>query len=236
MADDLLDRAEKMVDETIREGRIWGGRLVPSGAVGRDRGSFQFIVDRAQRASVGARVRFNHLSRRVEHISRSGVWISGGPTVDEEERVVRHDVVVEVAGLLDQDWVSHAASATEVSAWREVPGRDGERLLEDKAEQVTWTVEMSAWPVAGPHGLIRVGLRIRNTTEPLVDIDDPDLVRAHSMGGCHVVLAMDRGTFLDPSDPSGFAAGTVAGCEMDGGFLTVVGESRKVALATVEVD
>jgi hypothetical protein len=241
MSSDGLDRAERLVDTAAVGRRPWGEPLVPSSVTqtdprARDRIDLEGVVDRGQRAEVAVRARFVHLTRHLEYRRHSGTWVEESTAEDVPvEVVVRQDVSVPMTSLLRSDWVGFVGNAPGATGRREIDGRGSARLIETVAETVTWRLEANAIDVPGPHGLIRLGLRLRNTTEPLMRLADSVSAGRYSMVGCHLIVTISKGRFLPLDAPPEFARTVIEAGESHGTVPTVVGDERKVILASVGV-
>lgn len=241
MVGDVLDRAEDLVDDAHSRHQIWGGSLVPRVALrlttgARDRMHVESVVERAQVALVSMRVRFHHLTGEFAYTRVSGTWVLdrvSSPTLLVGD-VVRQDVSMPMPELTQEVWRPFAGTAGGSSTRREQVLLDGSsRLIESISQPLTWSLEVSARPFEGPHGLIRLRARLRNTTEPLAQITDPSEAQTYSLVGCHIILALDRGKFVPLADPPEYARPYVARCVNEGTAPLIADPAGKVLLATL---
>jgi hypothetical protein len=239
MSDDSLGTAESTVDELVPRSTIWAGRLIPAAgraldAAARDRVSLECVIDRGHHAEVAARVRFFRITRQVRHRRHAGSWVpEPSPSPDPvPSEVVREDVNAPLAELDRDDWLAFSATIAGDGSRRETESATPE-LIEQVSEPISWKLQLMARPFPGPHGLVRLRVRLANTTEPLTDLANRDRLWAQSMIGCHLILALDRGKFVPFAEPPGFAGPYLDRCDNDGTSPLVVGEVGKVLLAPV---
>ncbi|MGH8915477.1 MAG: hypothetical protein ACRDZM_13290 [Acidimicrobiia bacterium] len=236
-----IDQAEAIVDEGVPADLIWAGSLVPPASLRVDRETrallrAESIVDRGEMATVTARLRFRHLTHRVRYQRRGGTWVAmePGPEDGGESEIVVVDVVAPMADLIEGLW-SHHFAVTGTTTTREVgePGQESS-LIELITHPVNGYIDLRGDPLSGPHGLIRLMTRVRNTTEPLVELPEQGGTLAHSMAGCHLIVALDKGRFLSADNPPQFAEDYVARCQNEGSRQFVLGESAKILLVTAD--
>lgn len=239
-----IDEAQRVVDETQPHGVVWGGSLAPPSSLRVDptagaHARTEVVVERAAVATVATRLRFMHLTHRIGYERRKdGTWV---PAVERDlelnEDQVRKAVVVDVqvpmADLIEGLWSHHFAVVGSTTTRELGPPEDGSRLIELVSHPVNGVIELRADPLSGPHGLTRLLVRVRNTTEPLVDIPGHGAALAHSMVGCHVIVALDKGKFLSVHHPPTFAEPFVAKCENENTRQVIVDDSAKILLSAV---
>jgi hypothetical protein len=239
-----IDHAQRVVDETQPDDLVWGGSLAPPSSLrdspdARANSRNEIVVERGAIATVFARLRFLHLTYRIGYERRhDGTWAPAvqhdlEPSEEHMRKLVVVDVQVPMADLIEGLWSHHFAVVGSTTTRELGPPRDESRLIELISHPVNGVIELRADPLSGPHGLIRLLVRVRNTTEPLVDIPGHGAVLAHSMVGCHVIVALDKGKFLSTDQPPLFAEPFVAMCENENSRQVILDGSAKVLLATV---
>jgi hypothetical protein len=147
-------------------------------------------------------------------------------------KLVVVDVKVPMADLIEGLWSHHFAVVGSTTT-RELGPPDASSLIELVSHPINGVIELRADPLSGPHGLIRLLVSVRNTTEPLVDIPGNGAALAHSMVGCHVIVALDKGKFLSTDHPPLFAEPFVAMCEDENSRHVIVDGSAKILLSAV---
>ncbi len=239
-----IDQAQQIVDETQPDDLVWGGSLVPPSTLRVDptaRAYFrtESVVERGAMANVSARLRFLHLTHRVGYERRNdGAWVPAveqdlEPDDDQEREVFVVDAHVSITDLIEGLW-SHYFAVVGSTTTREIgPPEEASSLVELVSHPINGVIELRADPLSGPHGLIRLLVRARNTTEPLVDMPGHGAALAHSMVGCHVIVSLDKGRFLSTDHPPLFAESFVATCENENTVQVIVGESAKILLSAV---
>ena len=239
-----IDQAQQAVDETQPDDLVWGGSLVPPSSLrvdptARAHARTEVVVERGAVATVSARLRFLHLTHRIAYERRKDrTWVLAveqglEPDHDQEREVVAVDAHMPMAGLIEGLWSQHFAVVGSTTTREIGPPDDTSQLVELVSHPVNGVIELRADPLSGPHGLIRLLVRVRNTTEPLVDIPGHRAARAHSMVGCHVIVALDKGKFLSTDHSPVFAEPFVATCENENTVQVMVGRSAKVLLSAV---
>ena len=235
----ILDDAEKIVDGSMDREDVWRGALFPisTGATDLERpdhSTTEWVAERADRALLRARVRFRHLTRRISRERRDdGVWVPVPATFLEEgasetSEIIRVDLEVPVLELAEGLFTRHFGYPG-VTLIREVTTHDGRpHVVEWDSRSINGTVELRADPQHGPHGVVRLLVRVRNTTEPLQELGRAEEARAYSLVGCHAILALDKGRFISVEDPPAFSARYVALCENEGTRPVIVDDSARV--------
>ena len=238
----ILDEAERIVDGSMEPGEVWRGALYPAvpgtpDPFRRDYARTEWVAERVDRALLRARVRFLHLTRRTSRERRGdGVWVSvvdTGPEQGEPEtsEIIRVDLEVPVAELTEGLYTHHFGFPG-MTLTREVATPDGEpHVVEWVSQSVQGTIELRADPQPGPHGVIRLLVRVRNTTEPLQKLENLDEARAFALVGCHAILALDKGKFIPIEDPPAFSARYVALCENEGTRPVIVDDLARILLS-----
>lgn len=236
------DEAERIVDHNVSAELTWAGYLAPPSFLAaepaaRDHARTEVVLERAQRALIRARLRFRHLRRRIRYQPRrDGVWVPAAQDLelddDDGSETIRVDVEAPMTqlteGLMSHHFVSHGKTVT-----REVTmPDDGAILMEWASHTVSGFVDLRADPLSGPHGLIRLFARVRNTTEPLTALETEEDALAHSLVGCHMIVVIDKGKFIDPRTPPRFAEPYLASCESEGVRPAILGEPAKILLSS----
>ncbi|HEX9865568.1 MAG TPA: hypothetical protein VGC03_11425 [Acidimicrobiia bacterium] len=238
----ILDEAESIVDRGMKTGDIWRGALVPyepatTDPFRQDYAQTEWLAERAELASLSARVRFRHMTRVISRKRRDdGVWVEvagtdSGQGEIESSETIRVDVEAPVAELVEGLYTHHFGfPGTTVT--REVTDVDGgSRVIELISQSVTGVVELRADPQPGPHGVIRFLIRVRNTTEPLQHLTYPNQLLDFALVGCHAIVALSKGRFISIEDPPAFSARYVALCENQGTRPHIVDDSARILLS-----
>jgi hypothetical protein len=254
-------QAEKIADAVLNERYALGpsgatpgkhqiryqrGILMPPGYLAVDPSERTFtqtecVTDRAQMATLRVRVRFLHLTQRTLFArGDEGTWLP----VDEldlgseiirrwdEASYVQVDIETKISALVE-GVVSHHFGALDAFSTQEVSTAEGRSgLVEREARTVRGVVELRADPFEGPHGVMRLMARVRNTTEPLNVVTDRDEALRHALVSCHVLLSLDKGKFISRTAPPEFARGYVSLCENEGTYPVLVDESAKTVLSS----
>ena len=238
----ILDEAESIVDRGMETDDVWRGALFPyepatSDPFRQDYAQTEWLAERAERASLSARVRFRHLTRAISRKRRDdGVWIEVAGThhgrgESEIPETIRVDVEAPVAELVEGLFTHHFGFPG-MTLTRELTDVDGSsRIIELASQSVTGVVELRADPQPGPHGVIRFLIRVRNTTEPLQDLGDRNRRRDFALVGCHAIVALSKGRFISIEDPPAFSARYVALCENQGTRPHLVDDSARILLS-----
>jgi hypothetical protein len=138
------------------------------------------------------------------------------------------DIEVPVLELVEGLFTRHFGYPG-VTLIREVTTHDGRpHVVEWISRSINGTVELRADPQHGPHGVVRLLVRVRNTTEPLQELASSDEARSFSLVGCHAILALDKGRFISVEDPPAFSARYVALCENEGTRPVIVDDSARI--------
>ena len=124
------------------------------------------------------------------------------PFVLPAEHTVEH--APDGSGAAEQS--PHAAPQTVRAAEPTAPA------MERTAHEVHGRVVANAQQAAAPFPLLRLQLRVENTT----DLDDPHATREealrHSLVAAHLLIGLDRGRFVSLLDPPAWAAEAAAAC------------------------
>jgi hypothetical protein len=106
----------------------------------------------------------------------------------------------------------------------ETPGRS--------REEVSGRLTVTAAPLPGPYGVIKVRVRLENLTQWRDTGAARDDVMRRSLIGAHVLVSVDGGRFLSLVDPPEWARPYVEGCEQAGLWPVLVGDTDDVVLAS----
>ncbi|MFI1865392.1 hypothetical protein [Streptomyces jumonjinensis] len=128
-----------------------------------------------------------------------------------EERIA---LLVPVAGLTRDGGAVHRfrlPARREEEPLDEAGVRAGRLLC--AREEVSGVIRLSARELPGPYGALRLTAVVENTGawDPW-DGASRESALPHSLVSAHLLLALDRGTFLSSADPPRWAAGAVAEC------------------------
>ena len=168
----------------------------------------EFLAERTDSAFLRLRLRFLHLSERNLELSSEGNWIQ----VDEldlgdellqvwdEAGEQQLDLEIAIADVLDTavrhdlSWGAEQ-SVEEVITTSGMPGRVLRRRL-----PISGGVEIASARLAGPHNVLKLTVRITNTTA-----DDSELATLRlrrSLIGCHFLASISgRGRFISSIAP-----------------------------------
>ncbi|MFE3454729.1 hypothetical protein ACFXJ8_37990 [Nonomuraea sp. NPDC059194] len=155
-------------------------------------------------------------TRTVERAEGSGhrvvpaLEVAGETYLTFDEAVERErDAEVPLAEVLAAERiyeVGHPAQRTV----EPLPDSTGRIVREDR--RLDAVLRVRAEPVAGPYGLVRLRVRVENTT----DWADPDASRDDalrcSLIGAHTLLAVEKGAFVSLLDPPEWAAAHARAC------------------------
>lgn len=106
-------------------------------------------------------------------------------------------------------------------------GDDGERVR----HAITGELTMTAVPVPGPHGVVRVHVAVDNTTGWSDASASRDDVMRRSLVGVHVIASVEGGRFVSLVDPPEWARPYAADCGNQGLWPVLVGHGDDVVLA-----
>jgi hypothetical protein len=221
----------------------WGVIAPPSAATTAERTAC--ATDVVIGPTIGGATPVLHVRLRFLQALRRTLRDAGGAPVDELDvggtrwvswdEAREHEIDMTPLPLLPPDR-AHATLPVRLEPIEEVEelhGPDGS--LVGTAVRVAAPVDASASVVAAwadeARTLLRVTVRVANTTDwATAHATREELVR-HSLVGLHVVLAVDGGRFVSLLDPPGSAAAAVKGCRQDGLFPVLIGDDD-VALAS----
>ncbi|MEU0685598.1 hypothetical protein [Streptomyces uncialis] len=98
------------------------------------------------------------------------------------------------------------------------------RLLRAR-ESAEAVIRLRTQEVPGPYGALRLTAVVENTSGwTATGADRRDAALPHSLVSAHLLLALDRGTFLSVTDPPRWAAPAVAGCRNEHTWPVLAGE------------
>ncbi|MFH8616022.1 hypothetical protein ACH4E8_13245 [Streptomyces sp. NPDC017979] len=131
----------------------------------------------------------------------------------DEGVVERVRLLVPVERLTDGDGVRHAFVLPASHSEQDVTdgaGRVVGRLARERQE-VRATVRLTARPLPGPYGALRLTAVVENASawRPAAGARRADAL-PYALVSAHLLLAVDRGAFVSVTDPPQWAAGTVA--------------------------
>src|SRR3970282_2152061 len=137
----ILDEAESIVDRGMKTGDIWRGALVPyepatTDPFRQDYAQTEWLAERAELASLSARVRFRHMTRVISRKRRDdGVWVEvagtdSGQGEIESSETIRGGVEAPGAELVEGLYTHHFGfpGTTVTRAVTDVDG--GSRVIE----------------------------------------------------------------------------------------------------------
>jgi hypothetical protein len=187
------------------------------------------ILEPGDDAAVDIRLRFLHLqARQVERAADGGSFVPVESLTVGGQRHVTWDEGVEtevpftvtVADVL----AGERSCSVERPAGEELEKLDGGRVIR-RREALSLRVLVSAEPLPGPYGIVRLRVRTENITDWAGDPVRRDDVLRHSAVATHLILAATPGTrFVSPLDPPEWARPAVASCTNQATWPVLVGE------------
>lgn len=187
------------------------------------------IVEPGEGAAIDVRLRFLHLqARQVEQVTEDGSFVPVESLTVGGRRHVTWDEGVEtevpftvaLADLL----AGERSVAVERPAGEEVEELDGGRVTR-RREALSLRLVVSAEPLAGPYGVVRLRVRTENVADWAGDPDRRADVLRHSAVATHLILAATPGTrFVSPLDPPEWARPAVASCTNLATWPVLLGE------------
>jgi len=187
------------------------------------------IVEPGQTAAIDIRLRFLHLqARQVEETAADGssvpvesLTVGGRRHVTWDEGVENElPFTVAVADLL----AGERSFPIECPAGEEVEELDGGRVTR-RREALSLRLAVSAEPLPGPYGIVRLRVRTENVTDWAGDAERRAEVLRHSPVATHLILGATPGTrFVSPLDPPEWARPAVTSCTNSATWPVLVGE------------
>jgi hypothetical protein len=187
------------------------------------------IVEPGDGAAIDVRLRFLHLqARQVEQAEEDGSFTPVESLTVDGRRHVTWDEGVEtevpftvtLADLL----AGERSVAVERPAGEEVEELAGGRGTR-RREALTLRLAVSAEPLPGPYGIVRLRVRTENLTDWAGEPERRADVLRHSPVAAHLILGATPGTrFVSPLDPPEWAKPAVASCSNLATWPVLVGE------------
>jgi hypothetical protein len=247
---DVFASARKVADAVLYEGyalypyrasaaknriRFQWGVLVPPFFAALDPSEHsvlqtELLAERAESARLDLLIRFLHLSERRLEVQSDGGWsrvdeLDRGDEVlqtwdDSAEQEVAWGLSMEdvIAGPVLRDISWEADQSTE-----EVVTKSGTpaRVVRHR-RAVSCRVEVGGRLMLGPHGVIKITVRVSNLTTD--DSTTRDAALRRSLVGCHLLAAVsDRGRFISSMAPPEWARSYLEDCDNIGSFPVLVG-------------
>lgn len=178
-------------------------------------------------AALHVRLRFLHLRARRVQVRDDAGWhqvasatVAGTEHTTWDEAVEREvDVVLPTAELLAGERVEPFTLAGETDV---EPLSDTVRLVRE-TQALHGELRLSARPLPGPFGGVRLRLDVRNTS----DWTEPDATRpaalGHALIAAHTLLTLSGGRFLSLVDPPEWAAPAARECVNEGTWPVLAG-------------
>jgi hypothetical protein len=187
------------------------------------------IVEPGEGAAIEVRLRFLHLqARQVEQATEDGSFVpvesltAGGRRHVTWDEGVETEVPFTVA--LDDVLTGERSLAVERPAAEEIEELDGGRVTR-RREALSLRLVVSAEPLPGPYGIVRLRVRVENVADWAGDPGQRADVMRHSAVATHVILAATPGTrFVSPLDPPEWARPAVTSCTNLATWPVLVGE------------
>jgi hypothetical protein len=141
---------------------------------------------------------------------------------DAAEREQR--ATVTVADLLagDEDLEFHIGPGELAEDINDQAGRQAGRLVR-RWSALDGAIRLHAERVAGPYQVLRLRLRLENTSTPRAEFAVREDGLRHAMIAAHLLIAVPGGRFLSMTDPPEWAAAEVSACENIGTWPVLAG-------------
>ncbi|GAA1253353.1 hypothetical protein GCM10009665_50030 [Kitasatospora nipponensis] len=217
------------------------GVLVPPG-YGADSGEHthqrtECLIEPRAGASLAVELRFLRARRRTVQRACEGEAFETVQELELADRVLtawdegveeRVELVVPVAELLGEG-VSvpfHRPAQQEKELLREGDRTVG-RLLR-RSERLDGVLRLTAAEIPGPYSTLRLTAVVENTTswQPQPGAER-DAALPRSLVSAHLLLGLDRGTFLSVTDPPQWARAAVAECRNEHTWPVLAGEAGR---------
>src|SRR5581483_1364655 len=168
------------------------------------------IVEPGEGASIDVRLRFLHLqARQVERATEDGSFVpvesltAGGRRHVTWDEGTETEVPFTVA--LDDVLGGERSVAVDRPAGEEIEKLEGGRVTR-RREALSLRLAVSAEPLPGPYGIVRLRVRTENVADWAGDPVRRDEVLRHSAVATHLILGASPGTrFVSPLDPPEWA-------------------------------
>ncbi|WP_245877037.1 hypothetical protein [Streptomyces uncialis] len=195
----------------------------------------ELLMEPRPGARLAVELRFLRARRRtVQRATEGGRWtdvseldLGERVLVPWDEGVEEHvRLLVPVEDLARDDGVTHAfrLPACEEEEQVDEAGVRVGRLLRAR-ESAEAVIRLRTQEVPGPYGALRLTAVVENTSGwTATGADRRDAALPHSLVSAHLLLALDRGTFLSVTDPPRWAAPAVAGCRNEHTWPVLAGE------------
>ena len=196
------------------------------------------LLEPAQDSTLRVRLRFLRLRQRtVQQAAPEGF-------VDVERLIVGEDLHLPwdegIPEVVDASLQVSDLLAGEVTVPVELAGETSEEALTEGDRVVgrvlrhSWPVQglvtISAHPLPGPYGTLRLALRVANTSPGPEPDADRDLAMRSSLIGAHTILALSSGAFLSLADPPEWARPAAAECTNEHTWPVLAGSSEQPRL------
>ena len=187
------------------------------------------IVEPGEGASIDVRLRFLHLqARQVERATEDGSFVpvesltAGGRRHVTWDEGTETEVPFTVA--LDDVLGGERSVAVDRPAGEEIEKLEGGRVTR-RREALSLRLAVSAEPLPGPYGIVRLRVRTENVADWAGDPVRRDEVLRHSAVATHLILGASPGTrFVSPLDPPEWARPAVASCTNLATWPVLVGD------------
>ncbi|MFF0226831.1 hypothetical protein [Streptomyces sp. NPDC004629] len=205
------------------------GVLVPPGwGAEREEHAFQHtecLLEPKDGAVLAVELRFLRARRRTVQRARADGDFETVPELRLADRVLvpwdegieeRVEAVVPVADLLTGDVTVpfERCAGTAHETVRDPAGRPAGRTV-NRYAPLAGRLRLSARELDGPYRVVRLTAVAENTsdwTPPAGHAADRDAALPRSLVAAHLLMAVDRGSFLSMTDPPEWAGGAVAAC------------------------
>jgi hypothetical protein len=248
-----FERARPVADAVLREGQVlfpyrasalknrhrwqWGCLAPPAwhATSGSDSpgAHVELVIDARAGARLHARARFVQLQARSPQLpgDRPGTWRDVPELCTDDavvacwDEAVEHevdllDVALEPGGRTQRH--AHPFSIDGGTTVDRVPGTDGR--LHRRRQPLQGLLIVDTQPEPGPWSLVRVRLRVENTSGWCDPAADRAAALRHSLVATHLVVCVQGAAFVPPLDPPAFAAAAVAACRHEGLWPALVGD------------
>ncbi|MGH3345049.1 MAG: hypothetical protein ACRDPK_19705 [Carbonactinosporaceae bacterium] len=119
----------------------------------------------------------------------------------------------------------YVAGGREAETLRDVAGQDRGRLIRRRFA-ISGRVRLSAEPLGGPAGAVRVRLVVENLTRGSAAEDGRDVALRRSLFAAHTILVATEGRFLSLADPPEWAAPANEQCDNRHVWPVLVGDQH----------
>jgi hypothetical protein len=182
------------------------------------------VVEAADDAEIDVSVRFLHVqSRHIEAATADGLVAVQSLSTSDGTLLTAFDEAVEVELAMDPVVVDGTVELPiTLERVEEIEEVDGGRVVRER-RAVDGLLSATAESLPGPYPLAKLRVTVANRTS-FSGTQRDDALRS-SLVAVHILLSVRNGKFLSRVDPPEFAAALTAGCESDGLWPVLLGET-----------